>query len=68
VQFAAEVLGDCTGGHGGLPGRVVQILLVGPVVLAVDLPLSAVADTLTLPTVYWRSASKRPAADPAGTE
>src|SRR4051794_35176803 len=48
AEGVTGLLGDTTGGHGGLPGRAVQIVM-GSYLLAVDLPLCAVADTLTLP-------------------
>jgi uncharacterized protein YceK len=51
AQVAITMLGDTSGGHGGLTGRLIQLTL-SPYVLLVDLPLSAIGDTLTLPLVY----------------
>jgi uncharacterized protein YceK len=59
VRYDAELgmamLADTSGGHGGLLGRSVQLLVLAPYFLAVDLPLSAVGDSLTLPLVYPRT-------------
>jgi uncharacterized protein YceK len=49
VESAAANLTDSSGGHGGLPGRLVQVCVVAPYLLLIDLPLSVVGDTLTLP-------------------
>jgi uncharacterized protein YceK len=54
VEAAVTMLEDTSGGHGGLLGRSLQLVL-GPYLLLVDLPLSAVADTLTLPLVYHKA-------------
>jgi len=50
------MLADTSGGHGGWLGRSAQLLL-GPYLLLVDLPISAVGDTLTLPILLERNAS-----------
>ena len=50
IDWGWDVLTDSSCGHGGLPGCIVQKLIVAPYVLTVDLPLSVVGDTLTLPS------------------
>jgi uncharacterized protein YceK len=48
VRWAWTLVSDSPGGSYPIAGKVAQ-LVVAPCVLCIDLPLSAVADTLTLP-------------------
>jgi uncharacterized protein YceK len=50
VESSKNLLTDETGGHGGLSGRALE-LAIAPYLLLIDLPLSAIADSLTLPIV-----------------
>lgn len=45
------MLTDTTGGHDGSPGLLLERVL-GTHLLLVDLPMSAVGDTLTLPLTW----------------
>jgi uncharacterized protein YceK len=58
AEAALALLGDTSGGHGGLIGRALQFV-IAPYLLAVDLPISAVGDTLTLPIVAARMREQR---------
>ena len=60
VKAAANYLGDATGGQGGLPGRACQVCVLAPYFPLIDLPLSRVGDTLTLPWADGWSANKPP--------
>src|SRR5262249_16167514 len=60
VEGSTSLLMDTTGGHGGLPGFLVGKFL-GTYWLLVDLPLSVVGDTLTLPVVWAKSMEQRKA-------
>jgi uncharacterized protein YceK len=58
IEKGIGLLIDGSGGCAGLSGRALQ-LIIGPCLLMVDLPLSAVADTVTLPICqgYLRAAA-----------
>ena len=49
LALGMDVLMDTSCGHAGLPGCVIQKVFVAPYLLTVDLALSAIADTFTLP-------------------
>jgi uncharacterized protein YceK len=52
VKLAATCLTDSSGGHGGLAGRIAQVCVVVSYLLLIDLPLSYVGDSITLPFTY----------------
>lgn len=66
-ESSMEMLADHTGGHGGVLGRSLQ-LVVAPYLLLVDLPLSAVGDTLTLHIIQAKMQEKESAGAAASQE
>jgi uncharacterized protein YceK len=65
IEGSTNDLTDMDGGHGGLPGLLVERVL-GTYLLLVDLPLSAVGDTLTLP-ITWAASKEQHEAKPPPT-